>query len=78
MDQLEQVLQERKPAIEMAILCIPADSAQQTAERIVAAGIHLIWNFSNTCLQLPQHVIVQREVIAGGFALLSRKRLEHA
>ncbi len=63
--------------IEMAVLCVPSVAAQSVADTLVANGIRLIWNFSNTCLQVPPEVIVQREVIAGGYALLSRKRKEH-
>ncbi len=63
--------------VEMAILCVPAREAQQVAEQLVECGIRLIWNFSNVCLQLPPDVVVQREVIAGGYALLARKRKEH-
>ena len=63
--------------VEMAIICVPAESAQEVADELVAGGVRLIWNFSNTCLQLPPDVVVQREVIAGGYALLSRKRKEH-
>ena len=64
--------------VQLAILCVPACSAQSVADELVKCGVTLIWNFSNTCLQLPPHVIVQREVIAGGFALLCRKFNEHA
>lgn len=63
--------------VELAILCVPGGVAQAVADIVVAQGIKLIWNFANTCLQVPPDVIVQREVIAGGFALLSRKRKEH-
>ncbi len=66
-----------KEPVEMAILCVPAKAAQHVAEQLVACGINLIWNFSNVCLQLPPHVVVQREIIAGGYALLARKRKEH-
>ena len=63
--------------IELAVLCVPVSVAQSTATTLAENGIKMIWNFTNTCLDLPTDVIVQREVIAGGFALLSRKRKEH-
>ena len=70
-------IRETEAKVEMAIICVPAESAQEVADELVAGGVRLIWNFSNTCLQLPPDVVVQREVIAGGYALLSRKRKEH-
>jgi redox-sensing transcriptional repressor len=74
--RMGEVLAESR--VQMAILCVPACSAQNVADELVKCGVRLIWNFSNTCLQLPPDVIVQREVIAGGFALLSRKFKEYS
>lgn len=76
-DARDMAAQIRKNRLEMAILCIPGSCSQKVAEELVDCGIKLFWNFANTCLKLPADVIVQREVIAGGFALLSRKRMEH-
>ena len=36
--------------------------------------IKYIWNFANVSLQVPPDVVVQREVIAGGLAMLSVRR----
>ena len=46
---------------------------QDIADRMVAGGIKAIWNFANVSLKVPEDVIVQREVIAGGLAVLSVK-----
>jgi len=58
---------------DMAIICVPAVHAQAVAELAVAVGIKYIWNFSNITLKVPSGVIVQREVIAGGLAMLTVK-----
>ena len=42
-------------------------------DELIACGVKAFWNFANVCLRVPQDVIVQREVIAGGFAMLSVK-----
>ena len=34
-------------------------------------GVEGIWNFANVALQVPHGVWVQREVIAGGLAMLT-------
>ena len=57
----------------VGIICVPAVGAQLVADILVALGIKYIWNFSNVCLKVPEGVIVQREVIAGGLAVLFAK-----
>ncbi len=59
--------------LKLGIICVQRSSAQEVAEKLVACGIKAIWNFANVSLKLPPDVIVQREAIAGGFALLSVK-----
>lgn len=56
---------------EIAILCVSNPAAQQIADRLVKIGVRYIWNFANVALQVPDGVIVQREVIAGGLAMLT-------
>ncbi len=63
----------RRLGAKMGIICVPAEYAQGVAERMVAAGIKAIWTFANVSLKVPEDVIVQREVIAGGLAVLSVK-----
>ena len=57
----------------VGIICVPPTGAQQVADILVSLGIKYIWNFSNVCLNVPSGVIVQREVIAGGLAVLFAK-----
>ncbi|HHT21296.1 MAG TPA: redox-sensing transcriptional repressor Rex [Tissierellia bacterium] len=47
--------------IRLALLCVPEDSAQATADQLVAAGIQVIWNFTATTLHVPEHVHVHQE-----------------
>ncbi|MBQ9776466.1 MAG: redox-sensing transcriptional repressor Rex, partial [Lentisphaeria bacterium] len=68
---LESRLQLAPPQI--AIICVGNSAAQQVADRLINVGVKYIWNFANVSLKTPPGVIVQREVIAGGFALLSVK-----
>ncbi|MBS1371094.1 MAG: redox-sensing transcriptional repressor Rex [Lentisphaeria bacterium] len=70
-DRLEELT--RRLQVRMGIICVPADQAQDIADRMIAGGIKAIWNFANVSLKVPDDVIVQREVIAGGLAVLSVK-----
>ncbi len=58
---------------DMAIICVPGAVAQNVADVLVEMDIRYLWNFANVCLKVPKEVIVQREVIAGGFAMLTAK-----
>ena len=54
----------------IAILTVPSTFAQESADRVVEAGIKAIWNFTNTKLKLPEDVICQREDLTSGYAML--------
>ena len=57
----------------VGIICVSSVAAQDVADVLVSLGIRYIWNFANVCLKVPEDVIVQREVIAGGLAVLFAK-----
>ncbi|MDD3885802.1 MAG: redox-sensing transcriptional repressor Rex [Victivallaceae bacterium] len=59
--------------IRMAILCVPDDEAQETADLLVKAGIVAIWNFTAQTLETPPGIIRQNVNLAGDFAVLSVK-----
>ncbi len=56
--------------IQTAILTVPSDSAQETADTLISAGITAIWNFTNIKLKVPESVVVEREDLSSGYALL--------
>ena len=59
--------------VPLGIICVPASHAQEAADRLIAGGVRGIWNFANVSLKTPDDVVIQREVIAGGLAVLSVK-----
>lgn len=54
---MEAVVRER--GIEIAVLAVPADSAQTVADRLVEAGVRGILNFAPTQLEVPSEVVVR-------------------
>ena len=70
-DRLAELV--RRLQVRIGIICVPAAFAQEVADAMVAGGIRAIWNFANVSLKVPDEVVVQREVIAGGLAVLSVK-----
>lgn len=59
--------------IPMAVLTVPAASAQMTAVKISEAGIKGIWNFAPIKLKLSKDVVIQRVDLASSFAELSSR-----
>lgn len=57
--------------IRMAILTTPVDVAQRVTDRLVAAGVRAIWNFTPTRLQVPDGVFVRNEHISLGLSELA-------
>jgi redox-sensing transcriptional repressor len=55
-DRLRDEIAARK--IALAIVAVPAESAQEVTNRLVAAGIRGILNFAPAPLQVPKHVSV--------------------
>ncbi len=70
--EMEKHFQEKRP--EIAVICVSNAAAQIVADQLVACGIRYIWNFANVSLKVPPDVVVQREVIAGGLAMLAVRR----
>jgi redox-sensing transcriptional repressor len=55
----------------MAVLTVPANAAQETADLLVAAGIKSIWNFTPVKLITPNNVIVENQSLVWGLIALS-------
>jgi redox-sensing transcriptional repressor len=59
--------------IKIAILTVPSDQAQKTADILIKGGIEGIWNFTGAKLIVPEQAAVQNEDISSGFAMLCIK-----
>ncbi len=57
LDELEAVAAETP--LDIAILTVPADQAQSALDRVVAAGVKAVLNFSPVALTAPEGVIVR-------------------
>lgn len=56
---------------QIAILTVPSSSAQSITDVLVKVGISAIWNFTNVKLKVPESVLVQKEDLTSGYAMLS-------
>jgi len=57
MDRLAEVIGEKE--IEVGIIAVPAESAQDVADRLVAAGVRAILNYADIIVQVPANVRVR-------------------
>ena len=70
-DTLE--LQIKHLEAKIAILTVPSSQAQLITDKLINAGIKAIWNFTNVKLKVPQDVVVQKEDLTSGYAMLCVK-----
>jgi len=61
----------RREKIEMAILTVPAEAAQEVAAMVVASGVKAILNFAPVHLNVPRHVRVSNVDLATELKSLS-------
>jgi redox-sensing transcriptional repressor len=71
MEQMKSFVTEN--AINIAVITVPAEAAQEVADELVEAGIKAIWNFAPKDLRLPSNIVLQRTDLATSFAVLSAK-----
>ncbi len=61
----------KRHGIRLAVLTTPAEVSQKLADRLVAAGIKAIWNFSPTHLSVPEDVLLRNEHISRGLSQIA-------
>lgn len=57
----------------IAIIAVPATSAQEVADMVIAAGARAIWNFAPIHLNVPEGVVVENVNLASSLAVLSHR-----
>ena len=61
--------------VQIGVLTVSPPHAQAVADAMVQVGIRAIWNFTPVTLNVPDHVILQREELASSLAVLSHRLL---
>ncbi len=61
----------KRLTILLAIVCVPPDVAQSVVDQLVQGGVRAIWIFTSANINVPEHVIFQREDLLSGLAVLS-------
>lgn len=71
MDKLEDLITRMK--VKIAILTIPEQFAQDITDKMVAAGIQAIWNFTPRTLTVPDNVVVENVRLSSSLSVLTNK-----
>lgn len=69
LDQLEDFIKEKN--IEIGIICVPLEKAQETADRLIAGGVKGIWNFAPFDIRVPDHIIIENVQLSESLYTLS-------
>ena len=69
LDRLEALVKERD--INIGIITVPANQAQQITDRLVGAGVAAILNFSPQVLRVPPEVVLRNVDLAVNLKILS-------
>ena len=67
--EMEAVIADRN--IQIGVITVPATEAQAIADRMVAAGVHGIWNFAPVRIKVPDSVQLVSEDLSVGLTTLS-------
>ena len=57
--------------IQIGVIAVPAGEAQAVVDRLVAAGVHGIWNFAPVRIRVPDNVEIVSEDLSVGLSTLS-------
>lgn len=60
--------------VEIAIMTVPREYAQKTADFLIESNIKYIWNFTPTVLSVPEYVQVWNENLMGNFLHFTYKK----
>lgn len=67
-EELPRVVKDLK--VDVGVICVPPDAAQDVADRLVESGVRAIWNFSPSQVKVPPEVILRDEDITRGLLMI--------
>ena len=71
----------RRMNIQIGVMTMPSQFAQQTADLLASGGIKAIWNFTPALVAVAEDVILENAQLASSFAVLSsrlRSKMQNA
>lgn len=56
--------------VSIAVLCVPAEAAQQAADTAISCGLKALWNFTPIRIKAPASIVIQNTSIYAHLALM--------
>ncbi|MCC5909124.1 MAG: redox-sensing transcriptional repressor Rex [Clostridiaceae bacterium] len=60
-----------KNHIDIGVICMPKEFAQDTANKLVGSGVSAIWNFSPLDIHVPEGIIIENICLNNGLFILA-------
>ncbi|MDE6283905.1 MAG: redox-sensing transcriptional repressor Rex [Muribaculaceae bacterium] len=67
----------REMQLEIGIVTVPVEYAQEAADAIIAAGMKAIWNFTPYRIQTPEGIVITNTSIYAHLAVMYNRMLSH-
>ena len=61
---------QKQTGINIGVLTVPVERAQETADMMIEGGIQAIWNFTPFRIRVPENIIVQNTSIYAHLAVM--------
>ena len=74
LDKFEEI--QRQTRVNIGVLAVPVEVAQETADRMVAGGIKAIWNFTPFRIRVPENIVVQNTSLYAHLAVMFNRLRE--
>ena len=76
LDELDEYC--RTHQVDIAALTMPKSKADSIAKKVVELGIHAIWNFAHTDINVPDNIVVENVHLSESLMRLSYNMANHA
>ncbi len=67
-DEFEQLMKEDR--VNIGVLTVPIEKAQNITDRIIAGGIQALWNFTPVRIRVPEDIVVQNTSLYAHLAVM--------
>lgn len=69
-DMSELAKRQKQLDVNIAVLCVPAEHAQEAADTAIDSGLKALWNFTPIRIKAPANIVIQNTSIYAHLALM--------
>ena len=68
---------QRENGVSIAIITVPVERAQETADLAIASGMTALWNFTPIRIKAPEDVVITNTSIYAHLAIIYNRMQDH-